>query len=61
MNLSYKPKGEKEEKEVRVAFDPPLAGYEEAKPRLLGMTADAQETLGMVRPSFSPYHIHCFH
>jgi len=34
---------------VRVAFDPPLVGYEEVKPRLLGMKADADEALGTVR------------
>ena len=50
MTLKYKVKGKGEaEFEVRVSFDPLLAGYEEVKPRLLGMTADAQEALGMVR------------
>lgn len=41
---------------VHVKFDPPLAGYEEVKPRLLAMKADAQEALGMVRfyPIFLP-------
>ena len=39
---------------VRVAFDPPLTGYEEVKPRLLGMKADADEALGTVRDPFSP-------
>lgn len=34
---------------VRVEFDPPLLGYEEVKPRLLGMKADADEALGTVR------------
>ena len=49
MNLKYKTKSKgDEEKEVRVTFDPPLSGYEEVKPRLLSMTADAQEALGMV-------------
>lgn len=49
MTLEYKVKDKGEEKkEVRVQFDPPLAGYEEVKPRLLAMTADAQESLGMV-------------
>jgi len=50
MNLSYRVSDSKAEKDVRVVFDPPLAGYDEVKPRLLGMTADAQESLGMVRP-----------
>lgn len=50
MTLLYKVKGQLDpEKSVRVDFDPPLAGYEEVKPRLLAMTADAQESLGMVR------------
>ena len=48
MNLEYKTKGG-ETKEVRIAFDPPLAGYEEVKPRLLSMKAGAEESLGMVR------------
>ncbi|EIW52586.1 uncharacterized protein TRAVEDRAFT_155352 [Trametes versicolor FP-101664 SS1] len=47
MNLSYQTKGGAT-KEVRVVFDPPLAGYEEVKPRLMGMKADAEEELGMV-------------
>ena len=52
MSLEYKLKDKGEEKRsVRVHFDPPLSGYEEVKPRLLAMTADAQESLGMVRPA----------
>ncbi|CDO76844.1 hypothetical protein BN946_scf185033.g41 [Trametes cinnabarina] len=35
-------------KDVRIVFDPPLSGYEEVKPRLLSMKADAEEELGMV-------------
>jgi hypothetical protein len=38
-------------KVVRVEFDPPLLGYEEVKPRLLGMKVDADEALGTVRPN----------
>ena len=38
-------------KVVHVAFDPPLLGYEEVKPRLLGMKVDADEALGTVRPN----------
>jgi len=38
-------------KVVRVEFDPPLVGYEEVKPRLLGMKVDADEALGTVRPN----------
>ncbi|KAI9451592.1 hypothetical protein F5148DRAFT_539432 [Russula earlei] len=34
---------------VRVEFDPPLLGYEEVKPRLLAMKADADEALGTVK------------
>jgi len=49
MNLSYRVSDSKAEKEVRVTFDPPLSGYDEVKPRLLGMTADAQESLGMTK------------
>ncbi|KAL5480504.1 hypothetical protein ACEPAI_1774 [Sanghuangporus weigelae] len=48
MTLRYKVKGKGDaESDVRVIFDPPLVGYEEVKPRLLSMTADAQESLGM--------------
>ncbi|PCH34859.1 hypothetical protein WOLCODRAFT_19627 [Wolfiporia cocos MD-104 SS10] len=36
-------------KEIRIVFDPPLAGYEEVKPRLLSMKVDAEEALGMAR------------
>lgn len=49
MTLLYKVKDNADKKSVRISFDPPLAGYEEVKPRLLAMTADAQESLGMVR------------
>lgn len=48
MTLTYSVKGSKEKKAVRVTFKPPLSGYEEVKPRLLGMKAEAQEGLGMV-------------
>jgi hypothetical protein len=34
---------------VIIPIKPPLAGYEEVKNRLLGMKAEAQEGLGMVR------------
>jgi hypothetical protein len=42
-------------KVVNITFEPPLSGYDEVKPRLLQMKADAQEGLGMVRlnPVFS--------
>ncbi|KAI0324280.1 hypothetical protein GY45DRAFT_1365151 [Cubamyces sp. BRFM 1775] len=47
MNLTYQTKAGAT-KEVRVSFDPPLSGYEEVKPRLMTMKADAEEELGMV-------------
>ncbi|KAI0773104.1 hypothetical protein BD413DRAFT_603516 [Trametes elegans] len=57
MNLTYTTKGGAT-KEVRVAFDPPLAGYEEVKPRLMGMKADAEEELGMVpAPQISSFRL----
>lgn len=49
MTLTYQTKGSTETKEVRVVFDPPLAGYEEVKPRLMNMKGEAEEELGMVR------------
>ncbi|KAK7039411.1 DUF2470 domain-containing protein [Favolaschia claudopus] len=36
-------------KAVRVLIEPPLAGYEDVKPRLLEMKALAQEGLGMIK------------
>jgi len=47
MNLSYSLKSGGVGS-VHVKFDPPLAGYDDVKPRLLAMKADAQEALGMV-------------
>jgi hypothetical protein len=47
MDITYTTGG-KEEKQARVKFDPPLLGYEEVKPRMIGMKADAEESLGMV-------------
>lgn len=38
-----------EKKEVRIALNPPLSGYDDVKPRLLEMKAISQENLGMVR------------
>ena len=35
-------------KQVRIAIQPPLSGYDDVKPRLLEMKAIAQEKLGMV-------------
>ncbi|KAI0919536.1 hypothetical protein AcV5_001577 [Taiwanofungus camphoratus] len=48
MNLAYQTKASgNAKKQLRVEFDPPLAGYEEVKPRLLSMKVDAEEALGM--------------
>lgn len=50
MNISYQTPSSGDEKiSVRIEFEPPLSGYEEVKPRLLSMKADAEEALGMVR------------
>ena len=50
MNLEYNTKDSPNRPQnVRIEFDPPLLGYEEVKPRLLGMKADADEALGIVR------------
>ena len=50
MNLEYKTKDAPNRQQiVHIEFDPPLLGYEEVKPRLLGMKADADEALGIVR------------
>jgi len=48
MNLSYLLQSG-EGGTVHVKFDPPLAGYDDVKPRLLSMKADAQEALGMLK------------
>jgi len=52
MDLEYKMKGSPasiQPEVVRVEFDPALLGYEEVKPRLLSMKADANEALGTVK------------
>ena len=50
MNINYQtPSSGKAKISVRIEFEPPLSGYEEVKPRLLSMKADAEESLGMVR------------
>lgn len=50
MNLEYNTKDSPNRSQnVRIEFDPPLLGYEEVKPRLLGMKADADEALGIVK------------
>jgi hypothetical protein len=48
MNLAYQTPGSSKWSDVSVEFDPPLSGYEEVKPRLMQMKADAEEGLGMV-------------
>jgi hypothetical protein len=49
MTISYRtPSSGNEKISVRIQFEPPLSGYEEVKPRLLSMKADAEESLGMV-------------
>ncbi|KAI0354497.1 hypothetical protein OH77DRAFT_506099 [Trametes cingulata] len=58
MDLTYQTKGGAT-KQVRITFDPPLAGYEEVKPRLLSMKADAEEELGMVpAPQITSFRFH---
>ena len=59
MDLTYLTKLGGTTQSVRVVFDPPLAGYEEVKPRLLSMKADADEALGTVRItiSFSVFYL----
>ena len=50
MNINYQTPSSGDQKiSVRIEFEPPLSGYEEVKPRLLSMKADAEEALGMVR------------
>ena len=50
MNLKYNTKDSPNKPQiVHIEFDPPLLGYDEVKPRLLGMKADADEALGIVR------------
>ncbi|KAF9653576.1 hypothetical protein BDM02DRAFT_3182587 [Thelephora ganbajun] len=49
MDISYQiPSSGNEKISIRIGFEPPLSGYEEVKPRLLSMKADAEEALGMV-------------
>lgn len=49
MDISYQTPSPGDGKiSIRIKFEPPLSGYEEVKPRLLSMKADAEEALGMV-------------
>ncbi|KAG1781106.1 hypothetical protein EV702DRAFT_1177467 [Suillus placidus] len=57
MTLVYKLKSG-QSNTTRVSFDPPLSGYEEVKPRLLSMKAEAQESLGMLKtPQITTFQI----
>jgi len=57
MTLVYKLKSG-ESNTTRVSFDPALSGYEEVKPRLLSMKAEAQEGLGMLKaPQITTFQI----
>ncbi|KAG2087919.1 uncharacterized protein F5147DRAFT_727407 [Suillus discolor] len=57
MTLVYKLKSG-QSNTSRVSFDPPLSGYEEVKPRLLSMKAEAQEGLGMLKaPQITTFRI----
>ncbi|KAG8813677.1 hypothetical protein FRC17_001465 [Serendipita sp. 399] len=49
MVLSYQLQEDSKWEDVSVQFDPQLSGYEEVKPRLLQMKADAEEGLGMAK------------
>lgn len=55
MDISYKTPSSGDGKiSIRIEFEPPLSGYEEVKPRLLSMKADAEEALGMVGSKVTP-------
>jgi hypothetical protein len=57
MALAYKLKSG-QSNTIQVSFDPPLSGYEEVKPRLLSMKAEAQESLGMLKvPQITTFQI----
>ncbi|KAG6332974.1 hypothetical protein ID866_6117 [Astraeus odoratus] len=57
MSLSYKLESGGNG-QVHVPFQPPLAGYDEVKPRLLSMKADAQEGLGMIKtPQLTTFEV----
>ena len=56
MSLTYTTNSGKNQ--IRIPFEPPLAGYEDVKPRLMNMKADAEEALGMVTPSDVTSHVY---
>ena len=60
MTLTYKTKVGDSKVSV-IPMDPPLSGYDEVKPRLLGMKAEAQEGLGMVQIRSIPLTVSCPH
>ena len=60
MSLAYQLKTG-ENGQVHVPFNPPLAGYDDVKPRLLSMKADAQEGLGMVGFCFAAMSLSQLH
>lgn len=50
MQLQYEDASDGQKvKTVDVAFDPPLAGYEEVRPRLLQMKGEAENAIGMAK------------
>jgi len=45
-------------KVVKIVIEPPLSGYDEVKPRLIKMKAEAQEGLGMIKaPQISTFRL----
>jgi len=57
MTLSYTLRGSDARHEKQLLFDPPLASYEEVKPRLIAMKEEAGEAIGMIaRPTISTFH-----
>ncbi|KAF8881565.1 hypothetical protein BD779DRAFT_1545536 [Infundibulicybe gibba] len=58
MTLTCTMKKDGAKQPVRITLDPPLAGYEDVKPRLLEMKALAQEGLGMIgTPQITSFNI----
>jgi hypothetical protein len=49
MTLVYKLLSSSQSHSIRIPFDPPLSKYDDAKPRLLSMKAQALGVLGTVR------------
>lgn len=59
MELQYKDAADSlAVKQVTVPFDPPLAGYEEVRPRLLQMKLEAENAIGMAKkPTVAVYRL----